>query len=191
MIHFSQGKRAALAVVVTHSAQVDTQEVLLTPSPRLDASLNNGWVSTPLPMHRRMGACILPEQGHPDKTGRNISEGFYTSTKGKWVNYSGESFHSRLLSITVPDYLPRPMMMNLDFIPGYLQPETQLALRREMIKPISESDESVYVYAYLIEGMYVSECYVCRPLLVHQDAWLFTQRPFCAPRITTCPSYCN
>ncbi|KAL5528975.1 hypothetical protein ACEPAG_4949 [Sanghuangporus baumii] len=66
----------------------------------------------------------LTEQ--PDEIESNTQAGFYTSTKGKWVKYS-------------------------DFIPGYLQWETQLVLRREMTKPVSESDEYGYVYAYLIE----------------------------------------
>ncbi|OCB89665.1 hypothetical protein A7U60_g3142 [Sanghuangporus baumii] len=66
----------------------------------------------------------LAEQ--PDEIESNTQTGFYTSTKGKWVKYS-------------------------DFIPRYLQSETQLALRREMTKPVSESDEYGYVYAYLIE----------------------------------------
>ena len=46
--------------------------------------------------------------------------------------------------------------MEADFIPGYLQPETQLALRKEMAKPVSESDESGFVYAYLVEGTCIS-----------------------------------
>ncbi|KAL5511914.1 hypothetical protein ACEPAH_5132 [Sanghuangporus vaninii] len=66
----------------------------------------------------------LTEQ--PDEIESNTQTGFYTSTKGKWVKYS-------------------------DFIPRYLQWKTQQALRREMTKPVSDSDEYGYVYAYLIE----------------------------------------
>ncbi|CAE6518409.1 unnamed protein product [Rhizoctonia solani] len=37
-----------------------------------------------------------------------------------------------------------------DYVPGYLQPATQAALRAEMEKPVSKSDEDGYVYAYEI-----------------------------------------
>ncbi|KAL5490565.1 hypothetical protein ACEPAI_5398 [Sanghuangporus weigelae] len=62
----------------------------------------------------------------PDETMSNIPTGFYTSTisMGKWAKYS-------------------------DFIPGYLQQETQLALRRKLTKLIAENE---YGHMYPNEG---------------------------------------
>lgn len=40
-----------------------------------------------------------------------------------------------------------------DWVPEYLQPETQVALRVEMEKPRSQADVPGYIYTFEIRGM--------------------------------------
>ena len=44
-------------------------------------------------------------------------------------------------------------LTSIDWIPGYLHPDTQAALRAEMEKPQSSSDVPGYIYTFEIRGM--------------------------------------
>lgn len=53
-----------------------------------------------------------------------------------------------------PYQVPEPTSdIKLDFIPDYLQPQTQASLRAQMQKPFSSSDEPGFIYAFEVQGM--------------------------------------
>ena len=69
--------------------------------------------------------------------------GFYARKNGVWVDFTGQQ---RFLLFSAFCYV------SLDWIPCYLQPETQVALRVEMEKARSTSDVHGYIYTFEIRG---------------------------------------
>jgi hypothetical protein len=61
-----------------------------------------------------------------------------------WVSFAGQWVH--LIKLRRLTFFP------LDFIPSYLSPETQVALRVEMEKARSPKDTEGYIYTFEIRG---------------------------------------
>lgn len=75
-----------------------------------------------------------------------ISTGFYAQRKDdKWVAYDGEDIRCFMSANSLT-------LHSLDYIPNYLHPDTQVALRVEMEKLRSASDVEGYIYTFEIRG---------------------------------------
>ncbi|PPQ71488.1 hypothetical protein CVT26_011255 [Gymnopilus dilepis] len=72
--------------------------------------------------------------------------GFQSRKTDTWVKFGGMSLCARVF------WYQRTYLMssNADWIPHYLQPETQASLRAEMDKTRSQFDEPGYIYAFQI-----------------------------------------
>lgn len=70
--------------------------------------------------------------------------GYYARKNGEWLNFEGR-FYSQPINI--------PLKHVIDWIPSYLQQDTQILLRLEMEKPHSQRDVSGYIYTFEIRGM--------------------------------------
>lgn len=119
--------------------------------------------------------CSLPvkklaenSRGCPDATGElryychhhrihKLAHVAFSAPNQKIVKYAGESVCAFLL---IPE-----LTSILDWVPAYLQEETQLLLRQEMSRPLSESDEPGYIYAFEIGGRVLF--HMCALSIVH------------------------
>lgn len=71
--------------------------------------------------------------------------GFYSHAKDNtWVTFAGRYLSLLFWYVQLIDFI--------DWIPAYLQPDTQAALRAEMEKPASLADKDGYIYAYEIRS---------------------------------------
>lgn len=73
--------------------------------------------------------------------------GYYARKNGVWVKFEGDSFFYRCR------YKLRHSGC-IDWIPAYLQAETQVSLRVEMEKARSQSDVAGYIYTFEIRGTF-------------------------------------
>lgn len=86
-------------------------------------------------------------QHSKEMMGPSRPSGYYARKNGEWVVFAGKLliYHCHLRCLFTRFGLS-------DYIPEYLQLETQLALRVEMEKVRSQSDVPGYIYTFEIRG---------------------------------------
>lgn len=77
-----------------------------------------------------------------------VPSGFYARKNGEWVDFD-------CASSTLPQACSLKQLIYTDWIPHYLQQDTQVALRVEMEKARSQSDVHGYIYTFEIRGMLI------------------------------------
>ena len=77
-----------------------------------------------------------------------VPSGYHARKNGVWVKFEGNSpfFYTRRYKLR--------QLGCIDWIPAYLQAETQVSLRVEMEKARSQSDVAGYIYTFEIRGAF-------------------------------------